>query len=836
MGGVLQACEPMSDQDELQVTSVSDLPSSARVVIVGGGIVGCSVAYHLTKLGWRDVLLLEQGELAGGTSWHAAGLIGQLRTSNSLTKINKYSVELYQTLQAETGVETGWNEVGSLIVGTSEERMTQLRRTAAMAEVFGVEAQLIGSQEAGEKWPLMRTDDVLGAVWLPHDGKVVPEGVVKALAKGASNRGAQIVEGVRVDDVIVEGGRVLGVRTGRGDIRADWVVLCGGMWTRQIGLRMGVDIPLYPVEHHYIVSEPIDGVDKDRPVGRDPNEMIYYRSEDDGSIMLGAFQKESTAWLVDRVPDDFSFQLLEPDWPKYEQPLRAGKHRIPVLEHAEFPKFVNGPESFTPDSNFIMGEPAGLDGLFVLAGFNSVGIASAGGAGKYAAEWLEQSSPTMDLWSVDIRRFVPQQNDQTYLRERVAEVLGLHYQMAWPNREMETARGIRKGALYDRLGDRGACFGSSMGWERPNWYAPPGTNPVVEYSFIRQNWGPFVAEEVRACRENVAIFDQSTFSKYALSGSDAVGILQRLCGNNVDVPVGRSVYTGMFNERGTFESDLTMVRDSEDAFYIITATGQTIHDFDWICRHIPDGADAELVNMTSGYGVVSVMGPNARKLLAAVSDIDLSDEAFPFATAQTIAIGGAEVRALRITYVGELGWELHCRTEDQISVYDALVHAGAAFNLKHAGHYAINAMRLEKAYRAWGHDISPDETPLEAGLAFAIDWDKDFLGKDRLLEQKRDGIRKRLVTFVLEDPEPTLWGSEPILRDGETVGYTTSGAYSPTLGAAIAMGYVKRADGGVIGNDYIRTGAFEILIDGIRYAAKAYLRSPYDPKRGKILR
>ena len=825
----------MSDQDEPQVTSVSDLPTSARVVIVGGGIVGCSVAYHLSKLGWKDIVLLEQGKLAGGTTWHAAGLVGQLRTSNSLTKINKYSVELYQTLEQETGQETGWNEVGSLIVGTSEERMTQLRRTAAMAEVFGVEAQLIGPQEAGEKWPLMRTDDVLGAVWLPHDGKVIPEGIVKALATGASNRGAQIVEGVRVDDVIVEGGRALGVRTGRGEIRADWVVLCGGMWTRQIGLRMGVDIPLYPVEHHYIVSEPIEGVDKNRPVGRDPNEMIYYRSEDDGSIMLGAFQKVSAAW-VERVPNDFSFQLLEPDWEKYAQPLQAGKHRIPVLENAAFPKFVNGPESFTPDNQFIMGEPAGTEGLFVLAGFNSVGIASAGGAGKYAAEWLESGSPTMDLWSVDIRRFTSLQNDQEYLRSRVTEVLGLHYQMAWPNREMETARGIRKGALYDRLRDRGACFGSSMGWERPNWYAPPGANPVVEYSFIRQNWGPFVAEEVRACRENVAIFDQSTFSKYALSGSDAGGILQHLCGNNVDVPAGRSVYTSMLNERGTFESDLTIVRDSEDAFYIITATGQTIHDFDWICRHIPDGADAKLVDVTSGYGVVSVMGPNARKLLAAVSDIDLSDEAFPFATAQTIAIGGADVRALRITYVGELGWELHCRTEDQISVYDALVDAGAAFNLKHAGHYAINAMRLEKAYRAWGHDISPDETPLEAGLAFAIDWGKDFLGKDRLLEQKGDGIRKRLVTFVLEDPEPTLWGSEPILCDGETVGYTTSGAYSPTLGAAIAMGYVKRADGGVVGNDYIGAGAFEILIDGIRYAAKAYLRSPYDPKREKILR
>lgn len=823
-------------QYDSTTTSPEELPPAARVVIVGGGVVGCSVAYHLAALGWKDVLLLEQGELAGGTSWHAAGLVGQLRTSNSLTKINQYSVELYQTLQAETGIETGWNEVGSLIVGTSEERMSQLRRTAAMAELFGVEAQLIGADAAGEKWPLMRTDDVLGAVWLPHDGKVVPEGVVRALAKGAADRGVKIIEGVRVDDVFIRNGRARGVRSDCGAVAADWVILCGGMWTRQLGLKIGIDIPLYPVEHHYIVSEPVAGVDKNRPVGRDPNEMIYYRSEDDGSIMLGAFQKSSTAWMVDRVPDDFSFQLLEPDWAKYQQPLRAGKHRFPVLESAEFPKFVNGPESFTPDNNFIMGEPAGIDGLFVLAGFNSVGIASAGGAGKYAAEWLQQGSPTMDLWSVDIRRFVPQQNTQEYLRERVTEVLGLHYQMAWPNREMETARGIRQSALYERLKARGACFGVSSCWERPNWFAPQGVTPEVCYSFKRQNWAPFVAEEVMACRENVAIFDQSTFSKYTLHGTGAVDVLQRLCGNQVDVPVGQTVYTGLFNERGTFESDLTLVRTGDDEFYIITSTGQTVHDFAWIQRHIPAGSRLELRDVTSDFGVVSVMGPNSRAVLGKTTDADLSDAAFPFGTAQLITVGGVEVRALRLTYVGEFGWELHCPTGQLPAAYDALSDAGGEFDLKNAGHYAINAMRLEKGYRAWGHDISPDETPLEAGLGFAIDWESDFIGKQALLKQRAEGLRKRLVVFVLDDPEPTLWGSEPILCAGEAVGYTTSGAFGPTLGAAVAMGYVKRPGGGKVTRKFIEQGEFEILNDGVRYRARAFLRSPFDPQRDKILR
>ncbi|MCB1097855.1 MAG: FAD-dependent oxidoreductase [Verrucomicrobiae bacterium] len=804
------------------------LPESARAVIVGGGVVGASVAYHLAKMGWKDVLLLEQNEIGAGTTWHAAGMVGQLRTSNSLTKINKYSVELYPTLEQETGIPTGWLQVGSLIVGTSEERMIQLRRTAAMAEVFGVEATMISADEAGEKWPLMRTDDVLGAVWLPHDGRVIPGNVAVALAKGAADNGAMIHTGVAVEELIMDGnGRATGVRTSAGEIKSEWVILCGGMWARELGLKADIDIPLFPVEHHYILSEPIEGASKNFACMRDPDGLLYARTLDDNSIMLGAFQKVSQPWMAQPVPRDFSFGLLEPDWEKYKQPLASGKHRIPALETAEFPKFINGPESFTPDNNFIMGKPAQTEGVFVLAGFNSVGIASAGGVGKYAAEWLEGGESPMDLWSVDIRRFLPIHNDRAYLTERTGEVLGLHYQMAWPNREFTTARGLRRTPLYDRLTAQNACFGQSMGWERANWFAPEDASPEAEYSFNRQNWAPYVAEEVRNCRENVSVIDQSTFSKYLLRGEGACGILQQLCANNVDVPVGKVVYTGMLNERGTYESDLTVVRTDPHEFYIVTSTTQTVRDADWIRQHIPFNSDTRLIDVTSGIGVVSVMGPNAPAVLSLVTDTDLSESAFPPGTAQEITIDGHYTKALRISYVGENGWELHTPFQTTLAVYDSIIDAGNAFKIGHAGVYAINAMRLEKGFRAWGHDISPDDTPLEAGLSFAVDWNKDFLGKASLLKQKEQGIRRRLVSLVLKDPNVQFWGNEPVFRDGKLTGYTTSAAFGPTLGSAVAMAYVKNGDGSPIVIPELRKSRYEIACHGQRHEATLHLRAPH---------
>jgi sarcosine dehydrogenase len=810
------------------------LPAETRAVIIGGGIAGASVAYHLTLLGWRDVVLLEQNRLAGGTTWHAAGLVGRLRTSNSMTRINKYSAELYARLEEETGHPVGWKQVGSLIVAGSEARLTQLRRTAAMAELFGVEVEIIGVEAAAKKWPLLRTSDLLGAAWLPHDGKVIPREVTLALATAAAARGATVAEGVRAVGIAVKNGRVTGVETTAGPIRAERIVLCGGMWARQLGLQCGVDIPLWPVEHHYIVSEPIEGAHDGLPVGRDPDRCLYFRGEGD-AVMLGAFQKYTKPWLVERVPDDFSYRLLEPDWEKYAEPLAAGKWRIPALEKAGFPKFVNGPESFTPDNNFILGEAPGLRGLFVAAGFNSVGIASAGGAGKCLAEWIVEGQPAEDLWAVDIRRFTPHLNNQSFLRERVTEVLGLHYQLAWPNRELESGRGLRQSPLHERLAARGACFGQKSGWERPLWFTGGKGEPRMEYSFGRQNWFENHAAEHRAAREQAALFDQTSFAKLLLKGRDAAAVLQRLAGNDAGVPPGRAVYTGLFNERGGFESDLTAVRLAADEYYIVTSTSQAVRDADWIRRHVKDGEQAEVTDVTAAHAVLGLMGPASREVLRRVTPAELSNAAFPFGTARRIDVGRAVALAVRITYAGELGWELHVPAEQAGLVYDALLEAGQDLGLRDAGHYAINSLRLEKGYRAWGADISPEDTPLEAGLAFAIAWNKPvpFIGREALLEQRKTGIRRRLLTFVLEDPEPVLWGSEPIHRDGRPVGYTTSGAYGHTLGAAVGLGYVRHEPGASA--ESLIAARYEIDIGGRRFAAKAYLRAPYDPERRRVL-
>jgi 4-methylaminobutanoate oxidase (formaldehyde-forming) len=809
------------------------LPSETKVVIVGGGIVGCSIAYHLAKFGWRDVLLLEQGRLGGGTTWHAAGLVGRLRTSNSMTRINKYSAELYAGLEKETGHPVGWKQVGSLIVAQSEERLVQLRRTAALSELFGVEV-LISSQAAQEKFPLLRTDDLRGAAWLPHDGKVLPKETALALAAGALSQGATIIESIRVLDVEHAGGRVTGVRTDRGPIRADYVVLAGGMWTRQLGLSLGVPIPLYPVEHHYVVSEPVAGASDELPVGRDPDRCIYFRGEGN-AILLGAFQAHSKPWMVDRIPDPFTFQLLEPDWERFAEPLQAGRWRIPALEQARFARFVNGPEGFTPDNNFILGEAPQLRHLFVAAGVNSVGIASAGGAGKYLAEWLIEGRPTLDLWSVDIRRFGAAANNLSFLRERATEVLGLHYQMAWPYREYATGRGLRQSPLHGRLAACGACYGSKNGWERPNWFACAGMEPLMNYSFGRQNSFECSAREHHAARQAVALFDQTSFSKFLFKGRSVVDVLQRLCANDVDVAVGKVVYTALLNEGGGFESDLTVLRVDEHEYYLVSGTAQTVRDQDWITQHIHPNEDAALIDVTESFSVLGVMGPKARALLQRVSNANLANESFPFATAQTIDVGRATARALRLTYVGELGWELHVPTSQAVVLYETLMEAGQDLGLTNAGYYALDSLRLEKGYRAWGRELSPDDTPLEAGLAFAVAWDKpvEFLGRRALLRQKEAGVERRLLIFVLQDPEPVLWGGEPILRDGIVVGYTSSGAYGHSLGAAVAMGYVKCAAGETASS--IAAGRYEISIAGDRYRARTYSRAPHDPERRRIL-
>jgi 4-methylaminobutanoate oxidase (formaldehyde-forming) len=809
------------------------LPRHARVVIIGGGVVGCSAAYHLARLGWRDVLLLEQGELAGGTTWHAAGMIGRLRTSSSMARINDASAKLYAALEAETGHPTGWKQVGSLVVARTDDRMVQLRRTAALAEYNGIRVEIIDARAARDKCPVMRADDLRGAAWLPGDGKVVPKETTLALAQGARQRGATVLENVRVLDVLHERRRAVGVRTADGPVAAEVVVLCGGMWARQLALRCGVNVPLYPVEHHYVVSNPIPGAFDELPCTRDPDAAIYFRGEGD-AVLLGAFQKYTKPWLVDRVPDDFKFQLLEADWEHFAQPLADGQHRIPALAESGIARFVNGPESFTPDNEFLLGESAELGRLYIAAGFNSAGIACAGGAGEALAQWIVGGEQPMDLWSVDVRRFTPAHNNRTFLRSRVTEALGLHYQTAWPNREMESGRGLRRSPLHDRLAGRGACFGQKAGWERPLWFARGGAEPRMEYSFGRQNWFDAHAVEHRAARENVALFDQSSFAKFILKGRDAVTVLQRLCGNDVDVAVGCIVYTGLFNERGTFESDLTVLRQAEDEYYIVSATAQAVRDLDWIRRHVRPDEHAELVDVTAGCSVLGLMGPDARQLLAPLTEANLSNAAFPFGTARRIGVGLTTVRALRVTYVGELGWELHVPTDQAVVLYDTLLEAGRPLGLVDAGHYAINSLRLEKGYRAWGADLSVDDTPLEAGLGFAVKFDKPvaFLGREALLRQKDRGVRKRLASFVLADPGPVLWGGERIFRDGRCVGYTTSAAYGHTVGGAVALGYVRHTE--PVTSDFVLSSHYTIDVAGREYPARVSLAAPYDPKNERI--
>jgi len=806
-----------------------ELPLEAEVVIVGGGIAGCSVAYHLVQLGIKDVVLLEQNQLAGGTTWHAAGMVGRLRTSNSLTRINQYSAELYAGLEAVTGLPTGWKQVGSLVMATNLERMKQLHRTAAMASYLGVEAHMISGDEAREKWPLMQTSDVKGAVWLPGDGKVLPKETALSLAQGARMGGARLFEQVPTDAILHEGGRVTGVRTAYGSIAARQVVLACGMWSRQLGKTCGVSIPLAPVEHHYVVSNPIEGGRDDLPCLRDPDHAIYLRGEGD-KILLGAFQAYTKPWLVDPIPSDFSFDLLEPDWEKYQDPLAAGERRVPALSKVGYERFVNGPESFTPDNQFLLGETPELEGLFVSAGFNSAGIACAGGAGKELALWMVHGEPSMDLWSVDIRRFGPWASNQRFLRDRITEVLGLHYQMAWPNREMVTARNLRTTPIHAHLAAAGACFGAKGGWERPNWFGVPGSSPEVSYSFERQNWFQAHALEHRAAREGVALFDQSSFAKLRIQGRDALKVLQWLCANEVDVPVGRTVYTGMLNDRGGYESDLTLVRQGEEDFYLVTSTTQGQHDAHWIRRHAPSGSHFSLVDISSSIGVLSVMGPQSTAFLQALTDADLSDSSLGFGRARQIGLGMATVWAVGLSYVGEPGWELHIPIDQMASVYLTLMERAQSAPIQHAGHYAIQSLRIEKGFRAWSAELSPDDNPLQAGLGFAVSWDKKggFKGREALLNLKETkALDRRLVLFQLEDPDPMLWGGEIILRDGQPVGYTTSAAYGHSVGASVAMGYVRAnpdASERVHLTERFLAGNFQLQVGEHLHRAQAHLR------------
>ena len=813
----------------------SNFPTQARVVIIGGGIMGCSTAYHLAKLGWKDVVLLEQGRLSGGTTWHAAGLVGQLRSYQNLTRLIRYSTDLYARLEAETGLATGWKQCGSLSVARTEERMVLLRRSAAMANAQGVACEPLTAKEAGDKYPIMRTDDLVGAVWLPGDGKANPADITQALAKGARNGGVRIFEKTRVTSIDTKEGRVTGVQTTEGPIAAEIVVNCGGQWARQVGRMVGVTVPLYSCEHMYIVTEKMDGVPRDLPVMRDPDGYIYFK-EEVGGLLMGGFEPEAKPWNKDVIPDDFEFGMLPDDWDQFQILMDNALIRVPALEKTGIKTFMNGPESFTPDLNYILGEAPNLRGFFVGAGFNSMGIASSGGAGMALAEWIVAGEPTMDLWPVDIRRFAGFHGNDSWLRARVAETLGLHYKMPWPQREHESGRPFRRSPLYDRLKARGAWFGNKMGWERPNWFAGIGKSPNMEYGWGRGEWFDHVAAEHRATREAVTVVDETSFGKFLMQGRDAERVLQHLAANDIAVPVGRTVYTGLLNERGTFESDLTIARLAQDRFMIVTGSAQVTRDADWIGRHMPAGAHATLTDVTAAWTVLSVMGPRSRALLQKVSRADFGNEAFPFATIREVGIGHATVLASRRTYMGELGWELYVPVEFAVTVFETLHEAGAEFGLRDAGYYAVDTLRLEKGYRAWGRELTPDDNPYQAGLGWAVKLDKPggFIGQKVLIEARAKPLARRLVSVVLADAEPLLWGGEALLRDGKPVGDLTSAGYGHTIGASVGLGYAKRDDGAAIDDAWLDSGRFEVDLAGIRLAAKVSLRCPYDPAGARI--
>jgi sarcosine dehydrogenase len=812
---------------------VSAFPSSARVVIIGGGIVGCSVAYHLAKLGVKDVVVLERAKLTSGSTWHAAGLVGQLRTSANITQLLKYSVELYDKLEQDTGQATGWKRNGGLRLACNAERMTEIKRQATTAHSFGLEMHILTPNEARDLWPIMDVSDVVGAAFLPTDGQANPADIAQALAKGARMGGVKIIEDCRVSAIEQKNRRVTGVVTDQGNIQAEIVVNCAGQWARAIGQLAGVNVPLVSLQHQYIVTEPIPGVMKNLPTLRDPDRLTYYK-EEVGGLVMGGYEPNPIAWAESGIPDGFEFQLLNENWDHFEPIMELAIGRVPALQTAGVKQLINGPESFTPDGNFILGEAPELKNFYVGAGFNAFGIASAGGAGRALAEWIAGGEAPMDLWPVDIRRFGKPHQSVDWVRTRTHEAYGKHYTMAWPFEEHHSGRPLRVSPLYGKLKERGAVFGEKMGWERANWFAPEGIEAKDIYSYGRQNWFPHVAEEHRACREAVALFDESSFAKFSLVGKDAERALQWICANDIAKPIGSLTYTQMLNRRGGIECDLTVARIAEDEFYIVTGTGFATHDFSWIERNVPDDYDAHLSDVTSGYAVLALMGPRARDVLTSITDANVSNSAFPFATLQNIAVAGAPVRALRVTYAGELGWELHVPSEFALRVFDALMQAGEPHGIRLCGYRSIESLRLEKAYRAWGSDIGPDHTPLEAGLSWAVKLKKEipFLGREALSAQQDDVLKKRLVCFTVDDPRIVLLGRETIYRNGERVGWLSSAGWGYTVNKNIGYGYVRRVEG--VSDAWLASGDYELEVASERVATELQLKPLYDPASARV--
>ena len=809
------------------------LPSHVDVVVIGGGIIGCSTAYHLARDHKASVVVLEQNKITSGSTWHAAGLVGQLRSSASITQVLKYSVELYKNLEAETGLQTGWKMTGCLRLATTEDRWTEYKRLATTAQSFGMEMHLLSPVEVKKIWPLLETSDLVGASFLPTDGQASPSDITQSLAKGARMHGAKFIEGVRVTGFEIEKGRVTAVKTNHGTLKCDRVVNCGGMWARQIGALAGVNVPLQPVKHQYVITEKLEGLSPDAATIRDPDRRTYFK-EEVGGLVFGGYEPNPISWTQENVPDTFEFQLFEDDWDHFEQHMGQALARIPALEKAGIKKMINGPESFTPDGNFILGAAPELKNFYVGAGFNAFGIASGGGAGWVLADWVMKGEAPTDLWSVDIRRFSNLHKDRAWVDERTLEAYGKHYTVGFPHEEYASGRPRIVSPLYAKLKKHGACFGSKLGWERPNWFAPEGVEPRDIYSMGRQNWFAHVGVEHQLVREVAGVFDQSSFAKFEMSGKDAEAVLNHICANKMPEYSGRLVYTQMLNSRGGIECDLTVAKLAENQFYIVTGTGFRAHDFYWIIDHIPKGFEATLRDVTEVYGTLALMGPKSRTILQKITYGDLTPENFRFGDVKIISIKGHPVRALRVTYVGELGWELHAPINALGDVFDAVMASGAPLGLKPVGYRAIESLRLEKGYRAWGADITPNDTPFDAGLGWAVKLksNHDFIGRAALEAKQGKPLCKMLVGFTTEREDVVLVGRETILRDGKFAGYLTSGGYGYTVQKPIGLGYVRNADG--VSEDYVMAGSYELVVAQERVKATPHLKPIFDPQNLKV--
>ena len=814
---------------------MSNLPEKARVVIIGGGVIGCSVAYHLTKKGWKDVVLLERKQLTSGTTWHAAGLIAQLRATKNMTKLAKYSQELYGNLEAETGVATGFKRCGSITVALTEERKEEIYRQAAMARAFGVEVEEISNERVQELYPHINLEGVKGAVYLPLDGQGDPANIALALAKGARQGGAQVKERIKVTEVVKKGRKVTGVDwvaddgSESGHIECDMVVNCAGMWGHEVGRMTGTNVPLHACEHFYIVTENIEGMSQ-LPVLRVPDEYAYYK-EDAGKILLGAFEPDAKPWAMDGIPETFEFDQLQEDFDHFEPILEKAVERVPLLAEAGIHTFFNGPESFTPDDAYHLGLAPEMDNVWVAAGFNSIGIQSAGGAGMALAEWMDTGEKPFDLGDVDISRMQPFQGNKKYLFERSKETLGLLYADHFPYRQKATARGVRRTPFHHHLLEQGAVMGELAGWERANWFANEGQAREYQYTWKRQNWFENSAAEHKAVRENVGMYDMSSFGKIRVEGPDAEAFMNYVGGGNYSVPNGKIVYTQFLNRSGGIEADVTVTRLTETSYVVVTPAATRLADQTWMERN-KGNFNVVITDVTAGEGVLAIMGPNARKLLEKVSPADFSNATNPFGTAQEIELGMGLARAHRVTYVGELGWEIYVSADMAGHAFETLWEAGQDMGLKLCGMHMMDSCRIEKGFRHFGHDITSEDHVVDAGLGFAVKTDKaDFIGKEAVIARKESGPKSRLVQFKLTDPEPLLFHNEPILRDGEVVGYLTSGNYGHTLGGAMGLGYVpcegeKAAE--------VLASSYEIDVMGTRVRAEASLKPMYDPKSERV--